>query len=215
MYGACRTWSSQRCPFPRQGVRTIWNLKSYPSQTIPQFSDSMIGVRDIQVQHLAWRGKLLFCNNLSSQIFQSGQSVTRMKMQHKWAQVFWWSAFYWKSANFSKWNVPWECVDSKRSRPNNKTCLCSYQLTHLLPSKKLFCLRQNTSRYQCRKSAIRFQVSRRRDPPGSQSGNAFPSAELLWLYFRIRKLVLGIIKTCYWISFICILVKQFSSFFKN
>lgn len=184
MDGTWRTWSSQRCPFSWQRVRTRWNLRCFPTQIIPQFCDSMISVRDIQVQHLACTEKLLICNNLSSQIFPSGQRVTEMKMRHKWAQVFWQNAFYWKNADFSEWNIPQEHVNSERSR-------LTMNLPVFLPAyppsayQETFCLSQNTSRYQCRRSAIRFQVSRRWDPPGSQTGNAFTSAELPWMYFSI------------------------------
>lgn len=58
-------------------------------------------------------------------------------MQHKWAQIFWQDASYLKNADFPKWNIPQECVDSKRSRANNKpTCIPASSPTNL-PSKKL------------------------------------------------------------------------------
>lgn len=58
-------------------------------------------------------------------------------MQQKWAQVFWQNAFHWKNANLSKWNVPQERVNSKRSRANNKPACVPASSPTNLTSKKL------------------------------------------------------------------------------
>lgn len=90
-----------------------------------------------QVQHLAWREERPMRANLNSQIFPSGQSVTRMKTQQKWAEMFWQNVFHWKNADLSKWNVPREHVDSRRSKADSKPVCFSASSPTNLPSKKL------------------------------------------------------------------------------